>query len=143
MDSAERNVLGSVLITAAAMVADLEAAGLKPSDFSLDSHRRIFAAMVCLHRAATPLDVITLVDQLHRTGELESIGGIAYLTDLTSGCVPLRTHVLFHAEMVIRDSRRRRLRDIGERLSKLAPECDPAELATQITAELVEVRDGR
>ena len=49
---------------------------LKPEDFSLDSHRRIFTRMVDLAESSRPIDMITLVEELDRRKELEAIGDV-------------------------------------------------------------------
>ena len=61
---AERSILGAILLD---NLAYNEAAEhLKPEDFSLDSHRRIFTRMVDLAESSRPIDMITLVEELDR-----------------------------------------------------------------------------
>ncbi len=54
---------------------------LKPEDFFLDQHRRIFNRMIELGEAQQAIDLVTRrsSDQLHRRGDLEAAGGVAYL----------------------------------------------------------------
>lgn len=78
---AERTILGAILLD---NVAYSEAAErLIADDFSLDSHRRIFARMGALIDSNRAVDIITLSEELDRQKELETIGNRAYLFSLT------------------------------------------------------------
>ena len=70
---AERSVLGAILLDNHALNAAIEK--LKPEDFALDHHRRIFSQMIELGETQQAIDLVTLSDQLHRKGELEAAGG--------------------------------------------------------------------
>jgi replicative DNA helicase len=74
---AEQSILGSILIDRDAIieVADF----LKPEDFYRQAHGRIFAAMLDLSERREPIDVVTVAESLDRSGDLEQIGGRAYL----------------------------------------------------------------
>jgi len=61
---AERSILGGVLLDNAAYKQASE--HLKPKDFSLDSHRRIYSRMVDLADSGRVIDPITLTEELHR-----------------------------------------------------------------------------
>ncbi len=60
-------------------------AKLQVDDFSLDSHKRIFSAMLELSELGHAIDLITVKDVLSRRKELESIGNQSYLAFLTEG----------------------------------------------------------
>jgi replicative DNA helicase len=80
---AERSILGAILLD---NLACSEAAEhLKPEDFSLDSHRRIFTRMVDLAESSRPIDMITLVEELDRRKELEAVGDVGYISGLVDG----------------------------------------------------------
>jgi replicative DNA helicase len=80
---AERSILGSILLENDHMD---EAQGvIRESDFFLDSHRRIFRAMVDMSTAQRPVDHITLSEELRNRGEMHAIGGAAYLVSLPDG----------------------------------------------------------
>ncbi|MGH9509342.1 MAG: DnaB-like helicase N-terminal domain-containing protein [Terriglobales bacterium] len=139
---AERAVLGAVLLCPA-LLADLVAASLVAGDFSLSAHREIYQAMLELHGRAVPLDVISLAEQLGR--RVECVGGVAYLSELPSGAIPQRKHVLFHAGLVKTKARLRSLARIAERFHEAAcqPGADPQQLAGEICAELTEITKER
>ncbi|MGH2457739.1 MAG: replicative DNA helicase [Chloroflexota bacterium] len=103
---AERAVLGALLIDSEA-VGEI-ASFLKPEDFYRDRHRAIYRARLDLYDRREPGDFITLVDELARRGQLDSVGGASYLTELTID-VPTATHVEYYARIVERCALMRRL----------------------------------
>jgi replicative DNA helicase len=80
---AERAVLGAILLDNQAYPQAAEF--LRADDFSLDSHRRIYLRMAELAETGRPIDFVTLIEQLGQNKEIESIGGVAYVTSLTDG----------------------------------------------------------
>jgi replicative DNA helicase len=94
---AERSVLGAVLLDNHALNAAVER--LRPEDFFLDQHRRVFQQMMALGEAQQAIDLVTLTDELHRRGELEAAGGAAYLAQLMDG-VPRVTNIDHYARIV-------------------------------------------
>jgi len=79
---AERAVLGSLLIDAEA-ISEI-ASFLKPEDFYRERHGVIYAARLELYERREPGDFVTLVDELRRRGQLETVGGASYLADLVN-----------------------------------------------------------
>jgi replicative DNA helicase len=94
---AERSILGAVLLDNLAY--NQAAEHLKPEDFLLDSHRRIYARMTDLADSSRSIDLITLAEELGRHGELESIGGVAYISGLLDG-VPDRPSIEHYIKIV-------------------------------------------
>jgi replicative DNA helicase len=88
---AERSILGAILLDNFSYNEAAESS-LKPDDFSLDSHRRIYTRMVDLSESGRPIDLVTLAEELSRHKEVESVGGVAYLSSLTDG-IPRRDSV--------------------------------------------------
>ena len=84
----ERGLLGAVLEDNSVWE---HVAMLRSGDFSLDANRRIFAAMVYLRESGSPIDMLALSKCLDLRNELEAIGGVAYLSSLIDGAVPLPT----------------------------------------------------
>jgi replicative DNA helicase len=58
---------------------------LKADDFSLDSHRRIYSAMLHLSEVGHAVDIVTVAEELRKKKELDSIGGVPYLASLSEG----------------------------------------------------------
>src|SRR5216684_19894 len=80
---AERAILGAILLDNSSYPQAAE--HLRADDFSLDSHRRIYLRMMELAELGRPIDFVTLTDQLGQHKEIESVGGVAYVTSLTDG----------------------------------------------------------
>jgi len=94
---AERSVLGAILLDNHTLNAAIEK--LRPEDFCLDQHRRIFALMIELGESQRGIDLVTLSDQLSRRGELDAAGGAAYISQLVDG-VPRVSHLEHYAKIV-------------------------------------------
>ena len=94
---AERSILGAILLDN--LSYNQAAEHLKPEDFSLDSHRRIYTRMVDLAESSRPIDMITLVEELDRRKELESIGDVGYVSGLLDG-VPDRPSIEHYIKIV-------------------------------------------
>jgi replicative DNA helicase len=99
---AERSILGAVLLDNHALNAAVQV--LRSEDFFLQQHRHIFERMVSLGEKQAILDgqgidLITLMEDLTRTGELEAAGGVAYLSQLADG-LPRVTNVDHYARIV-------------------------------------------
>src|SRR5690606_37445948 len=103
---AEKGVLGAVLINNHAFNQATEV--INAEDFFRDAHRRIFDKMIGLSERSLPIDLITLKDELTRSGELDDVGGPAYISSLTDG-VPRSANVEHYARIVKERSTLRRL----------------------------------
>jgi replicative DNA helicase len=103
---AESSLIGSILIDKDAIirVADL----VSPDDFYADRNAIIYAAIMDLYEKRLPLDLLTLSNRLREVGELEKVGGSAYLAELTSG-VPTAAHAAQYANIVAHKATLRRL----------------------------------
>jgi replicative DNA helicase len=94
---AERSILGAVLLDNHSLNAAVEK--LRSEDFFLPQHRQIFERMIQLAEKQQAIDVITLMEDLTRRGELDSAGGVAYLSQLADG-LPRATNVEHYARIV-------------------------------------------
>jgi len=107
---AERSILGAILMES--LLFD-QAAELRPDDFSLDAHRRIFARMRDLQDTGRPVDMITLAEELDRRKEVEAVGGVAYLSSLIDG-LPERPSIEHYIRIVRNKSLLRGLINIAQ-----------------------------
>src|SRR5665213_573848 len=94
---AERSILGAILLDNNAINAAVER--LKPEDFFHDHHRRIYQQMIALGETQQAIDLVTLTEQRQRGGEVESVGGAAYISQLMDG-VPHITNIEHYARIV-------------------------------------------
>ncbi|GIV69741.1 replicative DNA helicase [Caldilinea sp.] len=114
---AERAVLGSLLLDPDAIIK--VANFLRPQDFYRERHAWLYEAMLALHERREPLDFVTVVDELERRGQLEEIGGPAYITDLIAG-TPSAMYVDHYARIVERTALLRRLIAAAGQIAELA-----------------------
>jgi len=94
---AERSILGAILLDNAAYYDASES--LRADEFSLDSHRRIFARISEMMEASRAVDIITLSEELRTQQHLEAVGGVAYLASLTDG-IPPRANIHHYVKIV-------------------------------------------
>jgi replicative DNA helicase len=105
---AEVSVLGAVLIAETALDQLQVEVRLRPDDFYFPKHASIFRAMLALADRSEPVDALTVSAELDRQGELEQVGGSAYIHSLPSG-VPSAAHAAQYAQIVRDRARLRRL----------------------------------
>ncbi len=103
---AERSVLGAILLHNDAF--NLAAEVIDSEDFFRDAHRRIFDKMVALAERNGAIDLVTLKDELGRSGELDEVGGPAYIAALVDG-VPRSMNVEHYARIIKEKSTLRNL----------------------------------
>src|SRR5213078_3405999 len=79
----ERAILGAIILDNTLIAQAVEL--LKPSDFYVPSHRRIFVAMITLFERGSEINPILVAEELRRDNSLDSSGGVLFLTNLTYG----------------------------------------------------------
>jgi replicative DNA helicase len=94
---AERSVLGAILLHNHAF--NLAAEVIDSGDFFRDAHRRIFDKMVKLSERGDAIDLVTLKEELGKAGEIDEVGGPAYIAALVDG-VPRSTNVEHYAKII-------------------------------------------
>jgi len=94
---AEMSVLGGVLLENEALNKALEV--LRPEDFYRESHRKIFKALIVLFEKGEPADLVTLTSVLSDNGDLDAVGGTAYLATLVD-YVPTAANISYYARTV-------------------------------------------
>jgi hypothetical protein len=134
---AERSILGAILLD---NVCYTQAASLiRPDDFSLDSHRRIYQHTRALAETGRPIDYVTLTEELARNKELDAIGGVAYLTSLTDG-LPRIQNIEHYVRIVHEKAMRRRLMHQAEALQLAA--CDSGTPLEELRTRTVALSDA-
>ena len=118
---AERSVLGAILVHNDAF--NLAAQVIGGRDFYRDAHRRIFECMVALSERGHAIDFVTLKDELGRAGELDEVGGPAYVASLADG-VPRATNVEYYSRIVKEKSTLRNLIYAASKIVTTAYEAD-------------------
>ena len=128
----ERSVLGAMLRSREAALLAIET--LQPDDFYDPANREVYSAMQTISSASRPIDLVTLDEELTRRGKLDTIGGAAYLVEL-SRCVPSAVNAQAYIRIVDEKSTLRKLIRASEAIVKA---CYAGEEETQDILELAE-----
>ena len=138
---AEQSVLGAIFIDEGKLVFVREY--IEAEDFFRHAHRLIFAAMVALSERNEAIDATTMRNYLANHGDLDAIGGLAYLAEVINS-VPTSANAEYYAKIVAEKSN---LRKLIERLTDSVNQAyDGADDADTIIANaekaLIDVSEG-
>lgn len=139
---AEQGVLGSLLLDQ--QLCDEVALILRPQDFYADAHRKLYAHMLAMHDAGQRIDPMLLIERLRSTGDLEAIGGLAYLTEILQN-VPTAAHAMFYARIVHDKATLRGLIHASTEILRSAYDAtvEPREMLNQAEERILSIRDRR
>jgi replicative DNA helicase len=139
---AEKSVLGAILIHNDAFNHAAEL--LDSQDFFRDAHRRIFDGMVVLSERGDAIDFITLKEELARGGNLDEVGGPAYIAALADG-VPRSANVEYYARIVKEKSTLRSLIHSANKILADAYEAEqePEALLDEAERSIFSIAEGR
>ncbi len=129
---AEEAVLGSILINPEAYYDVAEF--LQSEDFYIHRHRWIWQAFARLTQNRTPIDSLTVIENLDQQGQLSEIGGAAYITTLINS-VPSSLHAISYGRIVEETAVRRGMLEAANRIAKLAYQEDTGLEAVMDDAE--------
>jgi len=138
---AEQSALGGMLLSKDAVADVIET--VRSIDFYIPKHELIFEAVLSLYSHGEPTDVITVTDELTKTGALQRAGGAEYLHTLT-GLVPTAANAGFYAAIVAEKAVLRRLVEAGTRIVQMgyASEGEVTDLVNNAQAEIYGVTGG-
>jgi len=138
----EEAVLGACMLERDAFEQVMEILQ-SPECFYMDAHQKIYSACCELHNEGSPVDLLTITEQLRKRNELEIIGGAYYLTRLTQA-VLTSAHVQTHARIVMEKFIQRELIRISGAVIGDAYEdsTDVFDLLDRIDTQVQELRDG-
>lgn len=140
---AEQSALGSMLLSKDAIADCVEI--LKASDFYRPAHESIYDAVLDLYGRGEPVDAITVGDELTKRGDLQRIGGAAYLHQLIQS-VPTAANAGYYAEIIHERAVLRRLVEAGTRIVQMGygqGEGDVDDIVNRAQAEVYAVADKR
>src|SRR4029434_9447183 len=115
----ERPILGGIILDNGLISQAIEL--LRPEDFSVSSHRRIFVAMTALFERGAEINAILIGEELKKENALESVGGISFITNLTYG-LPHSTNIAHYAKVVRGRSMLRQLIKAANKITQEALE---------------------
>ena len=135
---AEQSALGGMLLSKDAVADVVEI--LRGNDFYIPKHEVIFDAVMSLYSHGEPTDVITVTDELTKSGELGRAGGAEYLHTLTA-LVPTAANAGYYANIVSERALLRRLVEAGTRIVQMgyAGEGEAVDLVNTAQAEIYQV----
>ena len=110
----ERAILGAIILDNTLIAQAVEL--LKPADFYVPSHRRIFVAMIALFERGSEINPILVAEELRRDNSLDQSGGVLFLTNLTNG-LPHVTSVVQFAKVVRGKSLLRQLVKVANKIT--------------------------
>src|SRR5215472_8689943 len=139
---AERAILGGIILDNGLISQAVEL--LKPTDFYVPSHRRIFIAMIALFERGSEINPILVAEELRRDNSLDSSGGILFLTNLTNG-LPHVTSIVQFAKVVRGKSLLRQLVKVANKITAeaLEEEDEPQNILDHAEHAIFALADGR
>ena len=114
-------MLGAVLLSEEAVNEVMDR--IHPEDFYIPAHQAIFESMRELFDSNQAIDAVTVSEVLRRKGELEKVGGVAYLTRLVD-IVPSTSNIIYYAGIVEEHAKRRELIRAGSAVTDVAFDID-------------------
>ncbi len=137
----EEAVLGALMLEkdAYSIISDI----LKPDSFYDDKHKTIYRAIVGLALRQAPVDMLTVVEELKKEGELESVGGAVYIAQLTEK-VASAAHIEFHARIIAQKYLARELIAFSSGITNKAFDetSDVDDLMQEAESKLFEISQG-
>jgi Replicative DNA helicase len=139
--AAEQSTLGGMLLSKDAVADVIEV--LRGRDFYHPKHELIFDAVLSLYSHGEPTDVITVSEELTKTGLLQRAGGVDYLHSIVS-MVPTAASAGHYAQIVSDKAVLRRLVEAGTRIANMgyASEGEARELVNIAQTEIYHVSGG-
>jgi len=139
---AEKGVLGSLLLDPD--LCDDVAMIVRTDDFYADANQKLFAHVMAMHDAGSRIDVTLLVERLKQSGDLEAIGGKAYLAEVAQS-VPYAANATYYAKIVRDKATLRALIHTSTEILREAYESsnDPEEMVSRAEELVFSVHDQR
>ena len=136
----EEAVIGAMMLEKDKLAAVIEL--LKPEVFYKREHQIIYSAITRLFSLVKPVDILTVTDELRKSGELELVGGPYYIAMLTNR-VASSANIEFHARIILQKHIQRELIRISSAIIKDAFEdtTDVFELLDQAESNLFAVSE--
>jgi replicative DNA helicase len=137
---AEMTILGAMLVEPVAIIDATML--LKTDDFALDSHRKIYAAMLQLVEMGHGVDIVTVTDYLSKKKELDSVGGLPYLASLSEG-LPRKLSIESYVRIVRDKSLMRQLLTVCDMgmIEATDQSREALDVLNQVTSRLTEISE--
>ena len=93
----EEAVLGALMIDNESLSDTIDS--LQPEYFYKPDNQKIFEAIINLFNNSKPVDILTVSEELKRMGDLDSVGGMLYISQLTNN-ISSSSNTEFHARII-------------------------------------------
>ncbi len=135
----ERVVIGSILVNPELIYE--ASSKLRLEDFFLDAHRKLFECLCRMHEAGTPIEEASLLETLRARHEIDGIGGLGYIMDLTTG-VPKRKTLSYQIGVIREKSQLRTIIHAANGALSVAMNegSAPGEIAGRLQDSLLEMQ---
>src|SRR5205085_4900530 len=139
---AERAILGAILLDNGLISQAIEQ--LRPEDFYVPSHRRIFVAMIALFERGAEINPILIGEELKKENVLEAVGGVSFITNLTYG-LPHSTNIAHYVKDVRGKDMPRQLVKTTNKVTQeaLAEEDEPEVILDHAEQAIFQLADER
>jgi replicative DNA helicase len=133
-------ILGAMLVEPVAIIDATML--LKTDDFALDSHRKIYSAMLQLVEMGHGVDIVTVTDYLSKKKELDSVGGLPYLASLSEG-LPRKLSIESYVRIVRDKSLMRQLLTVCDMgmIEASDQSREALDVLNQVTSRLTEISE--
>ncbi len=137
----EQAVLGALMLERNAVNEAIDI--LQPESFYVEAHRKIFTAIQFLFRNDQPIDILTVTEQLKKSGELDIVGGPFYISQLTNK-VASSANVQYHARIISQKHILRELIRVGADMMRDAYDdsADVFDLLDKTEQDLYQITSG-
>lgn len=149
---AEKAVLGAIILESEAYYSIQDI--LIPDMFYSESNRLIYSTISGMNRNSIPVDMLTVTEELKKSGNLENVGGVVYIVELTDG-IGSSSHIVQHSMYIKQEYLKREVmriaqesirdilqgNDISDVLSKTSSDINILEEGATNTDTLRHIRD--
>jgi replicative DNA helicase len=115
----EEAVLGALMLDREALPIVMDI--LRPESFYLEAHQHIYRAAIKLFERSNPVDLLTVTEELRKSGDLDKIGGGYYLVELTNK-IASSANIEYHARIIAQKQIQRELIHVSTKIIKDAYE---------------------
>ena len=135
-------MLGSLLLDP--NLCDDVALVVRPDDFYADANQKLYAHLLAMHDQGGRIDATLLLERLRSSGDLEAVGGTAYLAEVVHS-VPYAANAVYYAEIVRDKATLRALIHASTEILRDAyePTLEPREMVSRAEEQIFAVHDQR
>jgi len=139
---AEKGVLGSLLLDQ--NLCDEVALVVRAEDFYSEANQKLFAHLMAMHDEGGRIDATLLLERLRSAGDLEAVGGAAYIAEVLHA-VPHAANAVYYAKIVRHKATQRALIHAGTEILREAyePTLEPEEMLSRAEEKIFAVQDQR